>query len=164
MNAHLPGLLPQPFHPSGGSNAVQKGIPLRSAHGTLWGEEAGSESAGRRTETGYEAVPTGVSGHEAAKLPWPRVRGRTKSAFRKSSSHRCPDWELGIPTGSFRPAFSTGSSSKPSCKFCYRHSTRPSRKAATGFDRVNHDILMGRPGPSLPGSRNPAAWGGGGMA
>jgi len=32
------------------------------------GKEAGSETAGRRTETGYEAESSGASGQETAKL------------------------------------------------------------------------------------------------
>lgn len=35
-------------------------------------KEAGSEAASRRTETGYEAVPTRASGQRTAKLSRPR--------------------------------------------------------------------------------------------
>jgi len=38
-------------------------------------EEAWKESMGRRTETGYEALPTRASGHRTAKLSWPTGRG-----------------------------------------------------------------------------------------
>jgi hypothetical protein len=39
-------------------------------------EEAWNEPTGRRTETGYEAKPTGASKPMIAKLPWPKVRWR----------------------------------------------------------------------------------------
>ena len=39
-------------------------------------KEAVSESASRRTETGYKAQPTGASGPVTAKLPRPKVRLR----------------------------------------------------------------------------------------
>ena len=48
----------------------RKGVIVR------WGlKEAGSEIAGRRTETGYEATPTRASGHMTAKLLRPRGGG-----------------------------------------------------------------------------------------
>jgi hypothetical protein len=40
------------------------------------GEEAWSETAGRRTETGYQATPGRASGQETAKLSWSKPRRR----------------------------------------------------------------------------------------
>ena len=51
-----------------------------TARGAL--EEAGSEVASRRTETGYEALPTGASGQRTAKLLRPKGSGVDPAAVR----------------------------------------------------------------------------------
>jgi len=45
-------------------------------------KEAGSEAAGRRTGTGYEAMPTRASGQVTAKLSRPKVGSVNPAAVR----------------------------------------------------------------------------------
>ena len=51
------------------------------------GKEAWSETAGRRTETGSEALPIRASGQRTAKLSWSRIR-RRKSGGRAAKGRR----------------------------------------------------------------------------
>jgi hypothetical protein len=50
------------------------------------GEEAGSEVAGRRTETGSEAESIRASGQRTAKLSWPKVRLRKSGGRARKGS------------------------------------------------------------------------------
>ena len=58
-----------PSKPQG--EEARKGLVVRPAL-----KEAGSETASRRTEIGYEALPTGASGRVPAKLLRPKGRRR----------------------------------------------------------------------------------------
>jgi hypothetical protein len=53
------------------------------ARATERGEEAGSEAAGRRTGTGYEAQAGGASGQRIAKPRWPRPAGVNPAVARR---------------------------------------------------------------------------------
>jgi len=47
------------------------------------GEEAGSETAGRRTGSGYEAPTSGTSGRGTAKFQWLRLGGVDPTVARR---------------------------------------------------------------------------------
>ena len=48
-------------------------------------KEAGSETASRRTGTGYQATPSRASGHVTAKLLWPKRGGVDPAVVRGKS-------------------------------------------------------------------------------
>jgi hypothetical protein len=47
------------------------------------GKEAWSETAGRRTETGYKALFIWASGQQTAKLPWSKINGVNPAVARR---------------------------------------------------------------------------------